>query len=193
MWKRWKGLNTGSLLILCLDVSVNRYIMEDGYLNISDVSHGDQGVYSCVAKTPLDRDTASAFLMVLGEHMPQHQQTPQLWIIVCEEIRMSENTEQQRIWQDTADASRPKTHSAGDSARSTSSDSWDDLIEHLLLWPFLASRDWCPFVWFCFVLLGWFPDVPVAPENLVLSEHKSKSVKLEWIPGDDHNSSPTGT
>ncbi|XP_023180550.1 neural cell adhesion molecule L1-like protein isoform X2 [Xiphophorus maculatus] len=76
-----------------------RYIMEDGYLNISDVSHGDQGVYSCVAKTPLDRDTASAFLMVL--------------------------------------------------------------------------------------------DVPVAPENLVLSEHKSKSVKLEWIPGDDHNSSPT--
>ncbi|XP_054880159.1 neural cell adhesion molecule L1-like protein isoform X3 [Poeciliopsis prolifica] len=76
-----------------------RYIMEDGYLNISDVNHGDQGVYNCVAKTPLDRDTASAFLMVL--------------------------------------------------------------------------------------------DVPVAPESLVLSEHKSKSVKLEWIPGDDHNSSPT--
>ncbi|XP_014822710.1 PREDICTED: neural cell adhesion molecule L1-like protein isoform X4 [Poecilia mexicana] len=85
---------------IALNYTVNpRYIMEDGYLNISDVSHGDQGVYSCVAKTPLDRDTASAFLMVL--------------------------------------------------------------------------------------------DVPVAPENLVLSEYKSKSVKLEWIPGDDHNSSPT--
>ncbi|XP_007560915.1 neural cell adhesion molecule L1-like protein isoform X5 [Poecilia formosa] len=85
---------------IALNYTVNpRYIMEDGYLNISGVSHGDQGVYSCVAKTPLDRDTASAFLMVL--------------------------------------------------------------------------------------------DVPVAPENLVLSEYKSKSVKLEWIPGDDHNSSPT--
>uniref|UniRef100_A0A3P9MVK5 Neural cell adhesion molecule L1-like protein n=1 Tax=Poecilia reticulata TaxID=8081 RepID=A0A3P9MVK5_POERE len=85
---------------IALNYTVNpRYIMEDDYLNISDISHGDQGVYSCVAKTPLDRDTASAFLMVL--------------------------------------------------------------------------------------------DVPVAPENLVLSEYKSKSVKLEWIPRDDHNSSPT--
>lgn len=77
----------------------SRYIMEDGNLYIMNVSHGDQGVYRCVAKTPVDRDTASAFLMVL--------------------------------------------------------------------------------------------DVPDAPENLVLSEHKSKSVKLKWIPGDDHNSSPT--
>uniref|UniRef100_A0A8D0D4C2 Neural cell adhesion molecule L1-like protein n=1 Tax=Sander lucioperca TaxID=283035 RepID=A0A8D0D4C2_SANLU len=34
-------------------------------------------------------------------------------------------------------------------------------------------------------------DVPDAPEYLVLSEHKSKSVKLKWIPGDDHNSSTT--
>uniref|UniRef100_A0AAQ4PZI7 Neural cell adhesion molecule L1-like protein n=1 Tax=Gasterosteus aculeatus aculeatus TaxID=481459 RepID=A0AAQ4PZI7_GASAC len=34
-----------------------------------------------------------------------------------------------------------------------------------------------------------FSDVPDAPEYLVLSEHKSKSVKLKWIPGDDHNSS----
>ncbi|KAM4741507.1 neural cell adhesion molecule L1-like protein isoform 3-T4 [Anableps anableps] len=76
-----------------------RYIMEDGNLHISNVSHGDQGVYRCVVKTPVDRDTATAFLMVL--------------------------------------------------------------------------------------------DVPDAPENLVLSEHKSKSVKLKWIPGDDHNSSPT--
>lgn len=39
---------------------------------------------------------------------------------------------------------------------------------------------------------GFFPDVPDAPENLVLSERKGKSVKLKWIPGDDHNSSTTG-
>lgn len=42
------------------------------------------------------------------------------------------------------------------------------------------------------MLLWRFLDVPDAPENLVLSEHKSKSVKLKWIPGDDHNSSTTG-
>uniref|UniRef100_A0A3Q2XW48 Neural cell adhesion molecule L1-like protein n=1 Tax=Hippocampus comes TaxID=109280 RepID=A0A3Q2XW48_HIPCM len=34
-------------------------------------------------------------------------------------------------------------------------------------------------------------DVPDAPEHLVLSEHKTKSVKLKWTPGDDHNSSTT--
>uniref|UniRef100_A0A3Q1C5L1 Cell adhesion molecule L1-like b n=1 Tax=Amphiprion ocellaris TaxID=80972 RepID=A0A3Q1C5L1_AMPOC len=77
----------------------SRYLVEDGTLHIVNVSHRDQGVYTCVAKTPVDHDTASALIMVL--------------------------------------------------------------------------------------------DVPDAPENLVLSEHKSKSVKLKWIPGDDHNSSTT--
>ncbi|XP_075951912.1 neural cell adhesion molecule L1-like protein [Anarhichas minor] len=77
----------------------SRYFVEDGILQIINVSHRDQGVYTCVARTPVDRDAASALLMVL--------------------------------------------------------------------------------------------DVPDAPEYLVLSEHKSKSVTLKWIPGDDHNSSTT--
>nr|XP_046240743.1 neural cell adhesion molecule L1-like protein isoform X2 [Scatophagus argus] len=77
----------------------SRYFVEDGVLQIINISHRDQGVYTCVAITPVDRDTASALLIVL--------------------------------------------------------------------------------------------DVPDAPEYLVLSEHKSKSVKLKWIPGDDHNSSTT--
>ncbi|XP_067360889.1 neural cell adhesion molecule L1-like protein isoform X13 [Channa argus] len=77
----------------------SRYIVEDGILLIINVSHRDQGVYTCVARTPVDQDTASALLMVL--------------------------------------------------------------------------------------------DVPDAPEDLVLSDHKSRSVKLKWIPGDDHNSSTT--
>ncbi len=41
--------------------------MEDGILQIINVSHRDQGVYTCVARTPVDRHTASALLMVLGE------------------------------------------------------------------------------------------------------------------------------
>ncbi|XP_053171049.1 neural cell adhesion molecule L1-like protein [Scomber japonicus] len=77
----------------------SRYFVEDGILQIINVSHRDQGVYTCVARTPVDQDQASALLMVL--------------------------------------------------------------------------------------------DVPDAPENLVLSERKGKSVKLKWIPGDDHNSSTT--
>ncbi|XP_019735095.1 neural cell adhesion molecule L1-like protein isoform X2 [Hippocampus comes] len=77
----------------------SRYFVEDSNLQIFNVSHGDQGVYKCVARTPVDGATASALLMVL--------------------------------------------------------------------------------------------DVPDAPEHLVLSEHKTKSVKLKWTPGDDHNSSTT--
>ncbi|XP_038155797.1 neural cell adhesion molecule L1-like protein isoform X5 [Cyprinodon tularosa] len=93
----WEKDNTEIALNYTEDSS--RYILEDSNLHIVNVSHSDQGVYRCVAKTPLDRDTASASLMVL--------------------------------------------------------------------------------------------DVPDAPENLALSEHKSNSVKLKWIPGDDHNSPPT--
>uniref|UniRef100_A0A8C5NF09 Neural cell adhesion molecule L1-like protein n=1 Tax=Gouania willdenowi TaxID=441366 RepID=A0A8C5NF09_GOUWI len=85
--------------ILCLRLSVNRFFVQDGVLHITNVSHRDQGVYTCVARSPVDEATASALLMVL--------------------------------------------------------------------------------------------DVPDAPEDLVLSERKSKSVKLKWIPGDDHNSSTT--
>ncbi|XP_041819085.1 neural cell adhesion molecule L1-like protein [Chelmon rostratus] len=77
----------------------SRHFVEDGILQIINVSHRDQGVYTCVARTPVDRDTASVLLVVL--------------------------------------------------------------------------------------------DVPDAPEHLALSEHESKSVKLKWIPGDDHNSSTT--
>uniref|UniRef100_A0A672HPJ0 Cell adhesion molecule L1-like b n=1 Tax=Salarias fasciatus TaxID=181472 RepID=A0A672HPJ0_SALFA len=77
----------------------SRYLVEEGVLHIINVSHADQGVYTCVARTPVDQDVASALLMVL--------------------------------------------------------------------------------------------DVPDAPENLLLSEHKGKSVKLKWIPGDEHNSSTT--
>ncbi|XP_072238960.1 neural cell adhesion molecule L1-like protein isoform X1 [Leuresthes tenuis] len=77
----------------------SRYFLDDGVLHIINVSHRDQGVYTCVAKTPVDQDTASALLMVL--------------------------------------------------------------------------------------------DVPDAPQSLVLSDHNRKSVKLKWIPGDDHNSSTT--
>uniref|UniRef100_A0A3P9K240 Cell adhesion molecule L1 like n=1 Tax=Oryzias latipes TaxID=8090 RepID=A0A3P9K240_ORYLA len=34
-------------------------------------------------------------------------------------------------------------------------------------------------------------DVPDAPHSVVLSERKNRSVKLRWIPGEDHNSSIT--
>lgn len=87
-----------------MEISLNytenpRYMVEDGILQIINVSHREQGVYTCVARSPVDHAVASALLMVL--------------------------------------------------------------------------------------------DVPDAPQYLVLSEHKSKSVKLKWIPGDDHNSSTT--
>ncbi|XP_013764693.1 neural cell adhesion molecule L1-like protein isoform X3 [Pundamilia nyererei] len=43
----------------------SRYFVENGVFHIMNVSHSDQGVYTCVAKTPADQDVASALLMVL--------------------------------------------------------------------------------------------------------------------------------
>uniref|UniRef100_A0A8C1DUA5 Neural cell adhesion molecule L1-like protein n=1 Tax=Cyprinus carpio carpio TaxID=630221 RepID=A0A8C1DUA5_CYPCA len=76
-----------------------RYMLDDGVLEIIDVSFGDQGFYVCVARTPVDQDMAVAQLSVV--------------------------------------------------------------------------------------------DVPDPPEDVIHSEHNGRSVKLQWIPGDDHNSSIT--
>jgi hypothetical protein len=54
---------------LSLFFSADRYFVEDGILQIVNVSHRDQGMYKCVASTPMDQDTASALLMVLGEQI----------------------------------------------------------------------------------------------------------------------------
>ncbi|XP_016146495.1 neural cell adhesion molecule L1-like protein [Sinocyclocheilus grahami] len=85
---------------MALNASENaRYILDDGVLEIINVSFGDQGFYACVARTPVDQDMAVAQLSVV--------------------------------------------------------------------------------------------DVPDPPEDMILSEHNGRSVKLQWIPGDDHNSSIT--
>ncbi|KAG1962755.1 neural cell adhesion molecule L1-like protein [Pimephales promelas] len=76
-----------------------RYILDGGVLEIINVSFGDQGLYVCVARTPVDQDMAVAQLSVV--------------------------------------------------------------------------------------------DVPDPPEDVILSEHNGRSVKVQWIPGDDHNSSIT--
>lgn len=55
------------LSLSCGAASVLRYFVEDGVLQIVNVSHSDRGVYTCVARTPVDGDEASAVLLVLGE------------------------------------------------------------------------------------------------------------------------------
>ncbi|KAK1801650.1 hypothetical protein P4O66_022294, partial [Electrophorus voltai] len=41
------------------------YYIDEGILQIINVSHSDKGLYTCIAKTPLDQDSASARLTVL--------------------------------------------------------------------------------------------------------------------------------
>ncbi|XP_051996637.1 neural cell adhesion molecule L1-like protein isoform X3 [Xyrauchen texanus] len=85
---------------IALNSSENtRYVLDDGVLEIINVSFGDQGLYVCVARTPVDQDTAVAQLSVV--------------------------------------------------------------------------------------------DVPDPPENVIMSEKNGSSVKLQWISGNDHNSSIT--
>ncbi|KAI5619498.1 neural cell adhesion molecule L1-like protein isoform X4, partial [Silurus asotus] len=75
------------------------YFVDGKMLQIANVSFGDQGVYMCVARSPVDQDRAMALLTVL--------------------------------------------------------------------------------------------DVPDAPQGVVLADHKNRTVKLKWIPGDEHNSITT--
>uniref|UniRef100_A0A673G7B5 Neural cell adhesion molecule L1-like protein n=1 Tax=Sinocyclocheilus rhinocerous TaxID=307959 RepID=A0A673G7B5_9TELE len=89
----------GMSYLISVFAGVCRYILNDGVLEIINVSFGDQGFYVCVARTPVDQDVAVAQLSVV--------------------------------------------------------------------------------------------DVPDPPEDVILSEHNGRSVKLQWIPGDDHNSSIT--
>ena len=58
----------------------------------------------------------------------------------------------------------------------------------------ISCIDCCLFFALSNVCVGvvWISDVPDAPTNLVLSEHKNRGVKLKWSPGEDHGSSTTG-
>ena len=44
-----------------------RYSVDDGMLKIMNVNLSDQGIYTCIARTNLDEDNASALLTVLGK------------------------------------------------------------------------------------------------------------------------------
>ncbi|KAI2663791.1 Neural cell adhesion molecule L1 [Labeo rohita] len=50
-----------------------RYILDDGVLEIINVSFGDQGLYVCVARTPVDQDMAVAQLSVVEFEESQHE------------------------------------------------------------------------------------------------------------------------
>uniref|UniRef100_W5MUN0 Neural cell adhesion molecule L1-like protein n=1 Tax=Lepisosteus oculatus TaxID=7918 RepID=W5MUN0_LEPOC len=92
-----------------------RYYEDSGVLQIINVNHEDEAVYTCIAITPLDQDEATAQLIVLDLST------------------MTEAVGSQQIFAQTV-------------------------------------------------------DVPDPPVELALSDHKNRSVKLKWDPGDSHNS-----
>ncbi|KAG1962072.1 cell adhesion molecule L1-like a isoform X2 [Pimephales promelas] len=52
-----------------------KYFAEDGILQIFNVSNSGQGKYTCIVQTPLDQDTASAYITVLDVPDPPVQLT----------------------------------------------------------------------------------------------------------------------
>ncbi|KAI5628779.1 neural cell adhesion molecule L1-like protein isoform X2, partial [Silurus asotus] len=43
----------------------SRYSTDEGILHIINVSHTDKGLYTCIVRTSLDQDTATAYITVL--------------------------------------------------------------------------------------------------------------------------------
>lgn len=46
---------------------VFRHFVDNGMLQIMNVNLSDQGLYTCIARTDLDEDNATALLTVLGK------------------------------------------------------------------------------------------------------------------------------
>lgn len=51
----------------------NRHVAAGGMLQIMNVNLGDEGAYTCVARTSLDKDNATVLLTVLGESGSLHK------------------------------------------------------------------------------------------------------------------------
>lgn len=51
----------------CFSLVFDRYFVDGEMLQIVNVSFKDQGVYMCMAKSPVDQDRTTALLTVLGE------------------------------------------------------------------------------------------------------------------------------
>lgn len=58
-----------SVLQLYTNKCVHRFrvFVESGVLQIMNVNLGDQGIYTCIARTTVDEDSATALLTVLGK------------------------------------------------------------------------------------------------------------------------------
>lgn len=44
-----------------------RYFVDDGMLQIMNVNLSDQGMYTCIARTSLDEENATALLTIMGK------------------------------------------------------------------------------------------------------------------------------
>lgn len=61
-------------LLCCIPLALaHRYVAADGMLQIMNVNLRDEGAYTCVARTSLDKDNATALLTVLGESGALHK------------------------------------------------------------------------------------------------------------------------
>lgn len=75
--------------------------MEDGILQIVNVSHRDQGVYTCLARTPMDGDKAAALLLVIGECTCKAYYSGPKGSEIPDAAYMSETAANRSIWQET--------------------------------------------------------------------------------------------
>ncbi|XP_078270608.1 neural cell adhesion molecule L1-like protein isoform X6 [Rhinoraja longicauda] len=65
----------------------DRIIMDDDVLQIIDVSEGDEGTYTCVARTSLDTETADAKLLILD--VPERPKNLKLSVLQNRTVRLT--------------------------------------------------------------------------------------------------------
>uniref|UniRef100_A0A8C7L9Z5 Neural cell adhesion molecule L1-like protein n=1 Tax=Oncorhynchus kisutch TaxID=8019 RepID=A0A8C7L9Z5_ONCKI len=136
-------------------------VHQNGSLEIHNVEKEDMGQYTCYSKNTEGKSAITALLDVKGmkRNTRRHVFNTQLGpcVFLNTVCDLTRNNYDMEI-------ALNHTENSG-------------LMDTMSLCVIKVMSLW----WWCFT------DVPDAPENLVLSEHKGRSVKLKWIPGDDHN------
>uniref|UniRef100_A0A8C8DY87 Cell adhesion molecule L1-like b n=1 Tax=Oryzias sinensis TaxID=183150 RepID=A0A8C8DY87_9TELE len=149
-------------------------VHDNGSLEIHTIEKGDTGQYTCLAKNLEGTSAVDAMLYVKGTFFGRHDNSTYSCVWQVYQWRLIVSVSRYFLEEGVLHIVNVSHRDQGE-YRCVARTPVDSDVASARL-----------------IVLGEFTlDVPDAPQSVVLSERKNRSVKLRWIPGEDHNSSIT--